>query len=98
MPPSCGGVVEACLAVARGDLQKAFAIVRPPLISAILHLELQSASFGPTVSPIYLALKALIADAVQSNEINLEQGLTTRGPHNQSMRAIAPRTEFCTTP
>lgn len=27
---SCGGVVEACLAVARGDLQKAFAIVRPP--------------------------------------------------------------------
>ena len=27
---SCGGVVEACLAVARGELQKAFAIVRPP--------------------------------------------------------------------
>jgi histone deacetylase 6 len=27
---SCGGVVDTCLAVARGDLQKAFAIVRPP--------------------------------------------------------------------
>ncbi|CAA7259140.1 unnamed protein product [Cyclocybe aegerita] len=27
---SCGGVVEACLAVARGELKKAFAIVRPP--------------------------------------------------------------------
>jgi histone deacetylase 6 len=27
---SCGGVVETCLAVARGELQKAFAIVRPP--------------------------------------------------------------------
>ncbi|KAI0036184.1 histone deacetylase clr3 [Vararia minispora EC-137] len=27
---SCGGVIEACLAVARGDLQKAFANVRPP--------------------------------------------------------------------
>ncbi|KAF8630632.1 hypothetical protein AX15_002783 [Amanita polypyramis BW_CC] len=27
---SCGGVIEACLAVARGELQKAFAIVRPP--------------------------------------------------------------------
>lgn len=27
---SCGGVIEACLAVARGELRKAFAIVRPP--------------------------------------------------------------------
>lgn len=27
---SCGGVIEACLAVARGELQKSFAIVRPP--------------------------------------------------------------------
>ncbi|KAK2463227.1 hypothetical protein APHAL10511_004882 [Amanita phalloides] len=27
---SCGGVVEACLTVARNQLQKAFAIVRPP--------------------------------------------------------------------
>jgi len=27
---SCGGVVEACLAVARGELKKSFAIVRPP--------------------------------------------------------------------
>ncbi|KAI3618931.1 histone deacetylase clr3 [Moniliophthora roreri] len=27
---SCGGTIEACLAVARGELQKAFAIVRPP--------------------------------------------------------------------
>ncbi|KAG6903029.1 hypothetical protein C0995_007462 [Termitomyces sp. Mi166 len=27
---SCGGVIEACLAVARGELQKTFAIVRPP--------------------------------------------------------------------
>lgn len=27
---SCGGVIEASLAVARGELEKAFAIVRPP--------------------------------------------------------------------
>ncbi|KAJ6499967.1 histone deacetylase clr3 [Mycena vitilis] len=27
---SCGGVIEACLAVARGELKKTFAIVRPP--------------------------------------------------------------------
>jgi histone deacetylase 6 len=27
---SCGGVIESCLAVARGEVQKAFAIVRPP--------------------------------------------------------------------
>ncbi|KAF7296147.1 Histone deacetylase clr3 [Mycena kentingensis (nom. inval.)] len=27
---SCGGVVEACLAVARGPYKKAFAVVRPP--------------------------------------------------------------------
>ena len=27
---SCGGVVETCLAVARGEVQNAFAIVRPP--------------------------------------------------------------------
>jgi len=27
---SCGGVVEACLSVARGELKKSFAIVRPP--------------------------------------------------------------------
>ncbi|KAH7888763.1 histone deacetylase clr3 [Phlebopus sp. FC_14] len=27
---SCGGVIEACLSVARGYLQKTFAIVRPP--------------------------------------------------------------------
>ncbi|KAJ7287455.1 histone deacetylase complex protein [Mycena rebaudengoi] len=27
---SCGGVVEACLAVARGELKKTFAVVRPP--------------------------------------------------------------------
>ncbi len=27
---SCGGVIEACLAVARGELKKSFAIVRPP--------------------------------------------------------------------
>ncbi|KAF8664383.1 hypothetical protein AX16_000754 [Volvariella volvacea WC 439] len=27
---SCGGVIEACLAVARGELRKTFAIVRPP--------------------------------------------------------------------
>ncbi|KAJ7462383.1 histone deacetylase complex protein [Mycena galericulata] len=27
---SCGGVVEACLAVAKGELKKTFAIVRPP--------------------------------------------------------------------
>jgi histone deacetylase 6 len=27
---SCGGVIEACLAVARGELTKTFAIVRPP--------------------------------------------------------------------
>jgi histone deacetylase 6 len=27
---SCGGVIEASLAVARGDLKKTFAIVRPP--------------------------------------------------------------------
>ncbi|KAG6845885.1 hypothetical protein H0H87_000691 [Tephrocybe sp. NHM501043] len=27
---SCGGVIEACLSVARGELQKSFAIVRPP--------------------------------------------------------------------
>ncbi|KAF9462480.1 histone deacetylase clr3 [Collybia nuda] len=27
---SCGGVIEACLAVARNKLQKSFAIVRPP--------------------------------------------------------------------
>jgi hypothetical protein len=27
---SCGGVIEACLSVARGELQKTFAIVRPP--------------------------------------------------------------------
>ncbi|EMD37432.1 hypothetical protein CERSUDRAFT_83190 [Gelatoporia subvermispora B] len=27
---SCGGVIEAALAVARGDVQKSFAIVRPP--------------------------------------------------------------------
>ncbi|KAJ8587474.1 histone deacetylase clr3, partial [Rhizopogon salebrosus TDB-379] len=27
---SCGGVIEACLAVTRGELKKTFAIVRPP--------------------------------------------------------------------
>jgi histone deacetylase 6 len=27
---SCGGVIEASLAVARGELKKSFAIVRPP--------------------------------------------------------------------
>lgn len=27
---SCGGVIEACLAVARNKVQKSFAIVRPP--------------------------------------------------------------------
>jgi histone deacetylase 6 len=27
---SCGGVIEAALAVARGEMQKSFAIVRPP--------------------------------------------------------------------
>ena len=27
---SCGGVIEATLAVARGEVRKAFAIVRPP--------------------------------------------------------------------
>lgn len=27
---SCGGVIEAALAVARGELEKSFAIVRPP--------------------------------------------------------------------
>lgn len=27
---SCGGTIEATLAVARGDVQKSFAIVRPP--------------------------------------------------------------------
>lgn len=27
---SCGGAIEACLAVARGELQKTFAIIRPP--------------------------------------------------------------------
>lgn len=27
---SCGGVIEAALAVARGELKKTFAIVRPP--------------------------------------------------------------------
>ncbi|KAJ8076513.1 Histone deacetylase hda1 [Marasmius tenuissimus] len=27
---SCGGAIEACLAVARGELKKTFAIVRPP--------------------------------------------------------------------
>ncbi|KAF7361827.1 Histone deacetylase clr3 [Mycena venus] len=27
---SCGGVIEACLAVARGELKKTFAVVRPP--------------------------------------------------------------------
>ncbi|KAK7053323.1 Histone deacetylase hda1 [Paramarasmius palmivorus] len=27
---SCGGTIEACLPVARGELQKSFAIVRPP--------------------------------------------------------------------
>ncbi|KAJ7770150.1 histone deacetylase complex protein [Mycena maculata] len=27
---SCGGVIEACLAVAKGELKKTFAIVRPP--------------------------------------------------------------------
>ncbi|KAL1759399.1 hypothetical protein FB107DRAFT_270971 [Schizophyllum commune] len=27
---SCGGVIEACLAVARGEVAKSFAIVRPP--------------------------------------------------------------------
>lgn len=27
---SCGGVIEACLAVARNELKKSFAIVRPP--------------------------------------------------------------------
>lgn len=27
---SCGGVIEAALAVARGDYEKSFAIVRPP--------------------------------------------------------------------
>lgn len=27
---SCGGVIDACLAVARGELKKTFAIVRPP--------------------------------------------------------------------
>lgn len=27
---SCGGVIEASLAVARGELKKTFAIVRPP--------------------------------------------------------------------
>lgn len=27
---SCGGVIEACLAVARDEVSKSFAIVRPP--------------------------------------------------------------------
>jgi histone deacetylase 6 len=27
---SCGGVIEACLSVAKGVVQKSFAIVRPP--------------------------------------------------------------------
>src|SRR5262245_25969931 len=27
---SCGGVIEACLGVARNELKKSFAIVRPP--------------------------------------------------------------------
>lgn len=27
---SCGGVIESCLAVARGDVKKSVAIVRPP--------------------------------------------------------------------
>lgn len=27
---SCGGVIETCLAVARGEVRNAFAIVRPP--------------------------------------------------------------------
>jgi histone deacetylase 6 len=27
---SCGGVIETCLAVARGEIEKGFAIVRPP--------------------------------------------------------------------
>lgn len=27
---SCGGVIEAALAVSRGELEKSFAIVRPP--------------------------------------------------------------------
>jgi histone deacetylase 6 len=27
---SCGGVIECCLAVARGELKKTFAVVRPP--------------------------------------------------------------------
>ena len=27
---SCGGVIESCLAVARGDVRNSFAIVRPP--------------------------------------------------------------------
>jgi histone deacetylase 6 len=27
---SCGGVVDTCLAVARGEIEKGFAIVRPP--------------------------------------------------------------------
>jgi histone deacetylase 6 len=27
---SCGGVVDTCLAVARGQIEKGFAIVRPP--------------------------------------------------------------------
>lgn len=27
---SCGGVIECCLAVARNELKKTFAIVRPP--------------------------------------------------------------------
>lgn len=27
---SCGGVIECCLAVARGQVQNSFAIVRPP--------------------------------------------------------------------
>ena len=27
---SCGGVIEVCLAVARGEIEKAFANVRPP--------------------------------------------------------------------
>ncbi|KAJ7178500.1 histone deacetylase complex protein [Mycena crocata] len=27
---SCGGVIEACLAVAKGELKKSFAVVRPP--------------------------------------------------------------------
>ena len=27
---SCGGVIEAALAVARGELERSFAIVRPP--------------------------------------------------------------------